>query len=179
LSGLDVLLGGLVERNRLALRSINVGKEVEAEADLGDEVGNGQDTNLLGKAKSTSTLRANDPDDGVDDPDKDGQPGQALESITAVSLSVVEALEEEHEDDDQEDQSSDPPHVLVGGDGEGSNEAADDVEDHVANKGDDGWGVRLGQEGQVSEDELQEGVITRRGSGHNNQLTGPVTTQSR
>jgi len=150
---LNVLLGGLVEGNRLRLRSINVGQKVEAEADLGNQISNGENADLLGKTQSSSALRSDNPDDGVDNPHKDGEPGQALESISAISLSVVEALEEEHEDDDQEDQSSDPPHVLVGGDGEGSNEAADDVEDHVANQRDDGGGVRLGEESQVSEDE--------------------------
>mmetsp|Transcript_53295 Transcript_53295/g.111206 ORF Transcript_53295/g.111206 Transcript_53295/m.111206 type:complete len:83 (-) Transcript_53295:639-887(-) len=44
---LNVLLGGLVEGHGL-LRSIDVRQEVEAEADLGDQVNDGDDADLLG-----------------------------------------------------------------------------------------------------------------------------------
>ena len=179
LFALDVLLGGLVKGHSLALRSINVRQQVEAEADLGNQVRNGQDSDLLGKSKSASSLGSNNPHDGVHDPHQDGEPGEALESVTAIALSVVEALEEEHEDDHQEDQSSDPPHVLVGGDGEGSNEAADHVQDHVADKRDDGWGVRLGEKGKVGEDELPGTMSVSHIILLLLLLTGPVTTQSK
>jgi len=150
---LNVLLGRLVEGSGLGLRGINVGEKIEAESDLGDQVSNGDDANLLGEAERTGALGANDPDDGVHEPHQDGEPGEALEGITAIALSVVEALEEEHEDDDQEDQGGNPPHVLVGSDGQGADETADDVQHHVANEGDDGGGVRAGEEGEVRKDE--------------------------
>ena len=151
---LNVLLGRLVEGSGLGLRGVDVGKKVEAESDLGDQVSNGNDANLLREAERTGALGANDPHDGVHEPHQDGEPGEALEGITAIALSVVEALEEEHEDDDQEDQGGNPPHVLVGSDGEGADETADYVQHHVANEGDDGGGVRAGEEGKVRKDEL-------------------------
>ena len=153
---LNVLLRGLVEGSGLGLGGINVGKEVETEANLRDEVSDGDDANLLGQAESASALRADDPDDGVHKPHKDGEPGEALERVATVSLSVVEALEEEHENDDQKDQRGNPPHVLVGGDSEGTDEAADDVQHHVANEGDDGGGIRAGQQSEVRKDELHK-----------------------
>ncbi len=152
---LDVLLGRLVEGSRLGVRAINVSEEVEAEADLGDQVGNGDDANLLGETKSASALRADDPDDGVDDPGNDGKPGEALEGVAAVALSVVQALEELDDDDDEEDEASNPPHVLVGSNGQGADETADDHQDIVSDKGDDGRGVSPGEEGKIDKDELR------------------------
>jgi len=151
---LDVLLRGLVEGSGLGLRSIDVGEQVEAEADLGDEVSDGDDANLLREAKGAGALGANDPDDGVHEPHKDGEPGEALERVATVALCVVEALEEEHKDDDQEDQRGHPPHVLVGSHGQRADEAADDVKHHVADQRDDSRGVGARQEGEVHEDQL-------------------------
>merc|ERR1719231_1425064 len=85
--------------------------------------------------------------------DDDDQPGEALESVATVALRVVEALEEHHEYDDQEDQAGNPPHVLVGGDSQGADETADDVQHHVSAERDDGGGVSLGQESEVHQDE--------------------------
>ena len=73
---LHVLLRGLVEGSGLGLRSVDVGEEVEAEADLGDQVSDGDDANLLREAERARALGADDPDDGVDKPHKDGKSGQ-------------------------------------------------------------------------------------------------------
>ena len=108
---LHVLLRGLVERCRLAIRGVDVGEEVEAEADLGHEVRDGEDAHLLREAEGASALRSHDPHDRVDDPDDHNEPSEALKGVAAVALSVVEALEELHEDDDEEDEAGNPPHV--------------------------------------------------------------------
>ena len=150
---LDVLLRRLVEGNLLG--GVDVGEQVEAEADLGDKVDNGDDADLLRQAERASALRAHDPDDGVDDPAQDGEPGEPLESVAAVALSVVEALEEVDKHDDEEHKAANPPQVLVRGDGEGADEAADHIQHNVADEGEDGRDVRARKQGQVGEDELQ------------------------
>ena len=152
-SGSNVLLRGLVDRGGL-LRGVDVGEQVEAEADLGDEVDDGDDADLLRQTEGAGALRAHDPDDGVDDPGEDGEPGESLERVAAVALGVVEALKEVDEDDDEEDEAAHPPQVLVRGDGESADERTDHVQDNAADEGKDGRSVRAGQERQVGEDEL-------------------------
>eukprot|EP00961_Rhodomonas_salina_P257651 3481833-Rhodomonas_salina.1 len=50
-SRLNVLLRGLVEGRRLGLWSVNVREEVKAEADLGDQISDGEDADLLGETQ--------------------------------------------------------------------------------------------------------------------------------